>query len=291
MSKKTHQKELARARAKRQAALDAKRQRTRVIAIVLVLALASTVFVAALAARDDGTPADPSAFSTEDAEDPAGDTDADAGEPSMQNPQPVDAEPCPPSSEADAPEPTATPRDAAPEMRIDTSATYTAVIETTCGAVTLELDPTVAPTTVNNFVVLAEEGYYDGVPFHRVINGFMIQGGDPTGTGTGCLDEECTERLPGYTFGDELAGAERVSEELGGYPRGTVAMANAGPDTNGSQFFIVQGEPGYALPPSYAVFGTVTDGMDVVDRIAQGPVQGQLAIDPVRIVSVTVSEA
>ncbi|MBW3659866.1 MAG: peptidylprolyl isomerase, partial [Actinobacteria bacterium] len=158
-------------------------------------------------------------------------------------------------------------------MTIDTSATYRATVETTCGTVVLELAASEAPTTVNNFVFLAEDGYYDGVPFHRVINGFMIQGGDPTGTGHGNGGQ-----FPGYTFEDELSYAEEVVSAAGGYPRGSLAMANAGADTNGSQFFIVQAEPGYPLPPQYTLFGEVTEGMDVVDRIAQGPAEGDQAI-------------
>lgn len=116
----------------------------------------------------------------------------------------------------------------------------------------------------------------------------MIQGGDPTGTGTGCLDDACEQRLPGYTFDDELALAEQLVDASGGYPRGTLAMANSGADTNGSQFFVIQGDNGYPLPPQYAVFGSVVEGMDVVDRIAQGPVDGQLAVDPIIILSVDV---
>lgn len=166
-----------------------------------------------------------------------------------------------------------------------------ATLVTTCGDIVLTLDAAAAPATVANFVALAEDGYYDGVGFHRVIDEFMIQGGDPTGSGNGCVDQtdpSCAERLPGYTFGDELELAEEVVATSGGYPRGTLAMANAGPDTNGSQFFIVQATPGYGLPPAYAVFGQVESGMDVVDRIAQGPTDGQLAVDPVRIVEVDV---
>ena len=180
----------------------------------------------------------------------------------------------------------------------------TATLQTNHGDITVELFEERAPNTVGNFIGLAtgskewtdpetgdtveNEPLYEDVIFHRIIEGFMIQGGDPTGTGSGCLDDSCAERLPGYTFADELTLAEEVVAEAGGYPRGTLAMANAGPDTNGSQFFVVQGTPGYPLPPQYAVFGAVTSGMDVVDRIAQGPVDGQIAVDPVVILSVTV---
>ena len=138
-------------------------------------------------------------------------------------------------------------------MTIDPDKTYTATVETDCGTVTIDLHATKAPITVNNFVTLARDGYYDGVVFHRVIPGFMIQGGDPTGTGTGD---------PGYRFEDELPAPARPQ-----YPKGSMAMANAGPNTNGSQFFIVTGPSGESLPPSYSLFGTVTSGMDVVSAI------------------------
>ncbi len=139
-----------------------------------------------------------------------------------------------------------------PPLSLDASVSYSATIRTNRGDITVELFADEAPATVNNFVFLAREGFYDGVIFHRVIENFMIQGGDPTGTGRGG---------PGYTFPDELqASASR------GYPAGTLAMANAGPDTNGSQFFIVHRDAG--LPPAYAVFGMTTDGASVVHDIA-----------------------
>ena len=139
-----------------------------------------------------------------------------------------------------------------PEMVIDPSTTYTATIRTNKGTITAKLFADEAPNTVNNFVFLAREGFYDGVIFHRVIRGFMIQGGDPTGTGTGG---------PGYRFDDELDAARRHR-----YARGTLAMANAGPNTNGSQFFVMHAD--YGLPPSYSVFGKAVDGLEVVDAIA-----------------------
>jgi cyclophilin family peptidyl-prolyl cis-trans isomerase len=140
--------------------------------------------------------------------------------------------------------------DSAPDLTVDLSTTYTAKVQTNHGDITLDLLPERSPQTVNNFVFLAREGFYDGVIFHRVIKDFMIQGGDPTGTGSGG---------PGYKFRDELEGE-------GTYARGTVAMANSGPNTNGSQFFIVHKDAG--LPHSYTIFGKVTDGIDVVDSIA-----------------------
>ena len=139
---------------------------------------------------------------------------------------------------------------AAPELAIDLARQYTATLHTNHGDIVIELQPERSPRTVNNYVFLAREGFYDGVIFHRVISGFMIQGGDPTGTGRGG---------PGYQFRDELEGSP-------GYTRGTVAMANAGPNTNGSQFFICHADAG--LPHAYTVFGSVTAGMEVVDAIA-----------------------
>ncbi|MEX1165171.1 MAG: peptidylprolyl isomerase [Nitriliruptor sp.] len=140
----------------------------------------------------------------------------------------------------------------APDLTIDTAKAHTATITTNRGVITAKLFADEAPNTVNNFVHLARTGFYDGVIFHRVIKDFMIQGGDPTGTGTGG---------PGYKFADELDAARSR-----GYKMGTLAMANAGPNTNGSQFFICHADVG--LPPSYNVFGKTTDGLDVVDDIA-----------------------
>ncbi len=142
-----------------------------------------------------------------------------------------------------------------PEFIIDVANRYVATIRTSLGDVTVELLADRAPSTVNNFVFLAREGFYDGVIFHRVINGFMIQGGDPTGTGTGG---------PGYRFRDELD----ASKELG-YGPGILAMANAGPNTNGSQFFLMHRDN--PLPPAYSVFGRTLEGLEVIDAIATTP--------------------
>jgi cyclophilin family peptidyl-prolyl cis-trans isomerase len=130
-----------------------------------------------------------------------------------------------------------------------------ATITTNQGVVKVNLFGEKAPIAVANFCTLAKKGFYDGVIFHRVIQGFMIQGGDPTGTGTGG---------PGYQFEDELPGA-------GEYKLGSLAMANAGPDTNGSQFFVVSGQNGVQLPPLYTLFGEVVEGMEVVSAIEQLP--------------------
>jgi peptidyl-prolyl cis-trans isomerase B (cyclophilin B) len=143
-----------------------------------------------------------------------------------------------------------------PAMKIDVAKNYQVAIETNRGTIELELYPQHAPNTVNNFVFLAGQGFYDGVTFHRVIDGFMIQTGDPTGTGRGG---------PGYRFEDECKGNPLKHE------RGVISMANAGPNTNGSQFFITH-VPTPHLNGKHTVFGKVTKGGDVVDAIEQGDV-------------------
>ena len=141
-----------------------------------------------------------------------------------------------------------------PEMNIDITKNYTAVIKTSMGDMSVEFFTEDAPMTVNNFINLSRDGYYDDVIFHRVISGFMIQGGDPSGTGHGEMG-----KYPGYKFEDELNNQR-------GYEKGILAMANAGPDTNGSQFFIMHVD--YPLPYQYTIFGIVTGGQDVIDKIA-----------------------
>ena len=143
---------------------------------------------------------------------------------------------------------------APPAMNINESANYSAVIETSLGSIEIELFTDIAPITVNNFVNLSKDGYYDNVIFHRVIKGFMIQGGDPSGTGHGEMG-----KYPGYEFQDELNNPMQ-------YEKGIVAMANRGPNTNGSQFFIMHVD--YPLPYDYTIFGKVSNGIDVVDAIA-----------------------
>lgn len=143
---------------------------------------------------------------------------------------------------------------APPAMQIDENAVYDVAMHTDSGVIELELYPEHAPKTVNNFVFLAGEGFYDGVTFHRVIPNFMIQGGDPTGSGMGG---------PGYKFADETIGNPLTHE------KGVISMANAGPNTNGSQFFITHG-PQPHLDGRHTVFGKVTKGQDVVDSVRQG---------------------
>ena len=151
----------------------------------------------------------------------------------------------------------------------------TAVMHTNAGPITLELFDSDAPKTVENFRKLASDGFYDGLIFHRVIRDFMIQGGCPQGTGTGG---------PGYTFEDEFNDNKVV--------RGALAMANAGPDTNGSQFFIVTTDAAPWLDGKHTVFGQVTDGMDVVDRIENMPTKGaDRPIEPIHIANIDLGEA
>lgn len=155
--------------------------------------------------------------------------------------------------------------DAPPEMQIDLSKTYRVTIKTNRGDIELELYPEHAPKTVNNFVYLAGEGFYDGITFHRVIDNFMIQGGDPTGTGSGG---------PGYRFEDEVTGNPLTHE------RCVISMANAGPGTNGSQFFITHA-PQSHLDGKHTVFGAVVQGHDVVDAVQQDDVMEQVTVNPV----------
>jgi peptidylprolyl isomerase len=166
--------------------------------------------------------------------------------------------------------------DAAPEMGIDPSKRYTATMETSMGTLVIALDPIAAPITVNNFVFLAAQHYYDGVIFHRIIQGFVCQGGDPDGNGRGG---------PGYKFVDELPKA-------GKYQIGSLAMANAGPNTNGSQFFLISGPSGVGLPPAYSLFGQVVKGLDIVEMMQNVPTgPGDRPKDDVVIRSVSITVA
>jgi cyclophilin family peptidyl-prolyl cis-trans isomerase len=165
-----------------------------------------------------------------------------------------------------------------PEMIIDQNKSYTAVIQTSMGDLTVEFFSDTAPVTVNNFVSLSNDGYYDNIIFHRVISGFMIQGGDPSGTGHGEYG-----KFPGYTFEDELNNQQP-------YEKGILAMANAGPNTNGSQVFIMHVD--YPLPYQYTIFGKVTDGLDVIDTIASvQTAEGDRPVEDVVILGVTVSSS
>lgn len=163
-----------------------------------------------------------------------------------------------------------------PEMGIDPAKRYTATIDTSMGEMVIALDPIKAPKTVNNFVFLALNHYYEGVIFHRIIKGFVLQGGDPEGSGRGG---------PGYRFEDELPKA-------GQYQIGSLAMANAGPNTNGSQFFVISGPDGVRLPPAYSLFGQVVKGLEVVEAIQSVPTgHGDRPKTDVVINSVTITVA
>ena len=162
----------------------------------------------------------------------------------------------------------------APQMLIDPDRRYTATMETSKGTITIALDPVAAPRTVNSFVFLARWHYFDGIVFHRVIPGFVVQGGDPTGKGSGG---------PGYQFSDELP-------KPGRYELGSLAMANAGPHTNGSQFFIICGADGTRLPPQYSLFGKVVKGLDVVSAIEAVGSKSGTPNEKVVIESVTITE-
>ena len=167
-----------------------------------------------------------------------------------------------------------------PEMQLEAGTDYRARLHTNKGEIVVDLFEEEAPQTVNNFVFLTEQGYYSNVPFHRVLEGFVIQSGDPTGTGRGG---------PGYSFADEPISRD--------YTRGTLAMANAGPNTNGSQFFITLQDLSGRLPKNYTIFGEVVEGMDIVDAIAAVPVErsasGEVSspTEPVFIESVEIETA
>jgi cyclophilin family peptidyl-prolyl cis-trans isomerase len=165
--------------------------------------------------------------------------------------------------------------DAEPEMLIDLSKTYTATMVTSKGTMEILLDPLAAPKAVNSFIFLARWHYFDGIVFHRIIPGFVLQGGDPTGSGAGG---------PGYRFQDELP-------KPGRYELGSLAMANAGPNTNGSQFFVISGPDGVRLPPLYSLFGKVVKGLDVVTTINDVGTPSGKPREDVVIESVTIDES
>lgn len=181
------------------------------------------------------------------------------------------AEPCP---NPDGSSPKQQTFSGPPPMCIDPERTYGASMVTSKGTMTIALDPIGAPATVNNFVFLSRYHYYEGVVFHRIIPGFVLQGGDPTGTGRGG---------PGYRFADELPRPGR-------YELGSLAMANAGPDTNGSQFFVISGPSGISLPPQYSLFGKVVGGLDVVATIDAVGTRSGTPSEQVVIESVTITE-
>jgi cyclophilin family peptidyl-prolyl cis-trans isomerase len=283
VSKKQHQKQLQRARQKRrQSKFDRRTARNRAVIILMAVLLVLSLVAAGLAGLIGGN------------ESPLVD-DPLAEAP----PEPAEG-PCPSAQDQDVPQATDAQYDEPPPFDIEDGVTYVAVLHTTCGDIELTLDTEGAPATAANFLGLSIEDFYEGVPFHRTILEFMIQGGDPLGEGTGG---------PGYQIDDELDTAEALGpaefpeeflatlddEQLADieswvtYPSGILAMANSGPNTAGSQFFIVHADS--PLPPAYTVFGEVAAGMEVVDDIARGPTGGPAndeALDPVYITGVTI---
>ena len=196
--------------------------------------------------------------------------------------KPAEAKPSDPKPAAAAgAKPNAKTYSAPPAMSIDPNKQYTALIKTSLGEMTAELYPKDAPNTVNNFVFLSREGFYNGLIFHRIIKEFMVQTGDPRGNGTGDA---------GYKFADELKGPQT-------YTKGTLAMANAGPNTQGSQFFICHGPRAETLQKNYSIFGKVTAGLDVLDKIAGVQVRSSPSgepsqpVDPPKIDTIQITEA
>ena len=249
----------------RQQRIDNARRRATKWGTLIVIALGLVVGIAALGG----------AFSSDDV---ASDTSAATDNSTSPDDTTATTEPavdCPPvDGSADQQQ----SFDSAPPMCIDSNAQYSAEILTNKGTVVVELDSDKAPLTVNNFVTLARYRYFDGIECHRIIPGFMAQCGDPTATGAGG---------PGYTFADELP-------EAGEYQIGSLAMANSGPNTNGSQWFIITGETGVNLPPNYTLFGQVTEGLDdtlrALDAAGNPESNGVPPLEQVIIESVTITE-
>jgi cyclophilin family peptidyl-prolyl cis-trans isomerase len=266
---------LARLEAERQAQRRAQRARNLRNLLLLLGALVLVALAISLLSGDDGEEVSTEGTTTTEGE-ATDDTSEDPGEPVEVVLPGAGASitgetPCPP---ADRSAERTTSFEQAPPMCIDPAKTYTATLQTTEGDIVVELDAEAAPETVNNFVVLARYDFYDNVPFHRIIPGFMIQAGDPVGPtpGTGG---------PGYTIADELPTGEDP------YPTGTLAMANTGqPDSGGSQWFITVEGGGAQLTPTYTAFGRVVEGQDVVDAINQ---HGDAATNgtPTKIVAIT----
>jgi cyclophilin family peptidyl-prolyl cis-trans isomerase len=273
----------ARQKANRQARLEelAKQQRNQSIrrkvltwgGLVVLFVVAAIVISMVFGGGDGSKDVDAGAGTTLA---PGTATSVDASATSAPSSTPGEALPCPPADGS------ATPTQefpTAPPTCIDPAKTYTAEIVTNKGPITVELDAEAAPNAVNSFVYLARYHYFDGTPCHRIISGFVVQCGDPTGTGTGG---------PGYEFADELPTEP--------YAVGDLAMANSGPDTNGSQFFVITGDEGAALPLSYTRFGRVTEGMDTtvvaLDAAADPDApNGVPPAEPVTIESVTITES
>jgi cyclophilin family peptidyl-prolyl cis-trans isomerase len=253
----------------RQQRVDDVRRKATKWGITIVVGLGLVVGIAALGG----------AFSSEE---PSSEASVEAGDASAQNTSASETETSEPSVECPPADGSANQQqsfDNAPPTCIDADASYSAEIVTNKGTLVVELDQSRAPLAVNNFVTLARYHYFDNTECHRIIPGFMAQCGDPTATGTGG---------PGYRFADELPQA-------GEYQIGSLAMANSGPDTNGSQFFIISGATGVNLPPNYTLFGQVTEGLDstlpALDAAGNPESNGVPPLEQVIIESVTIIEA
>ncbi len=257
------------------ATMHRSRARTRFAAGVLALGL-----VAAACGDADDT------VVTDQVDDAPVTADGPEAEPATDDPATDDAQPAvaglPPidANCEELPDTDASTRsfDEAPPMCLEEGAVYTASVTTSAGTITIDLDQTIAPTTVNNFVFLARNNYFDDTVCHRIIQEFVVQCGDPTATGTGG---------PGYSFPDELP-------EAGQYEVGSIAMANSGPDTNGSQFFIITGASGAGLPPAYSLFGQVPEAdLGVVSEMnAQGSLDPSgVPSSELRIISIEITQS
>lgn len=286
MSRRTRNRELARLAARRRAEKRHAQRRRQVLTIVVALAVAAAGAVPLFLLLGDDDPA-PAASGPTGQTSPTGPTGPSAtGEPGVQTGT-VDPVPGPDEVACDAEVPRGAmrpkPQFGAPAQVLDEDVGYTATFTTSCGDIVIELLADPAPETVNSFVFLAEEGYFDGTRIHRLDESIdVIQGGDPTGTGTGS---------PGYTIPDELTGNES-------YEPGTLAMANSGPDSGGSQFFLITGPDGHNLDanPAYTIFGRVIEGMAVARRIQgleiqdpEGGIEGQQPAQAVYLERVTIA--
>ena len=253
----------------RQQRVDDVRRKATKWGITIVVGIGLVVGIAALGG----------AFSSEES---SSEASVEAGDASAENTSASETETSEPSVECPPADGSANQQqsfDNAPPICIDADASYSAEIVTNKGTLVVELDQSRAPLAVNNFVTLARYHYFDNTECHRIIPGFMAQCGDPTATGTGG---------PGYRFADELP-------EAGEYQIGSLAMANSGPDTNGSQFFIISGATGVNLPPNYTLFGQVTEGLDstlpALDAAGNPESNGVPPLEQVIIESVTIIEA
>ncbi|MEX2625495.1 MAG: peptidylprolyl isomerase [Ilumatobacteraceae bacterium] len=251
----------------RQERVTSVRKRVMRIAAVAVVAIAGVVVIAWIGGAFDAEEVAAPAPSTSPATSPADDPDGDGGG--------IDADVPPGCPAPDDSESQQRQFDEPPPMCLDDDVDYSAVVDTNFGEYTIDLDADAAPLAVNNFVVLARYQYFDDTRCHRIIPDFVVQCGDPTGTGTGD---------PGYRFADELP-------DEGEYEIGSVAMANSGPDTNGSQFFVISGPQGEALPPNFSLFGQVTDGLDVIAELDAVGSPGGDPTEPVQIRSVEILES